>query len=134
MSDAPSPEPRKLRVGLLLDSFTLAAWEMRMVQRIATAEFANLALVVLTAPERLPNTPRRRTPGHAVRAVLDRAYRYWEARYPCEPDAFAKRDARDLLAGVPVLRTGTRSSTAVRTAVTAFGSGHLVSTPHLNFA
>jgi hypothetical protein len=104
MSGAQSPEPHKLRVGLLLDSLELAAWEARTVEKIVTSAYAELALVIVTAPERRPDAPHRRIVTRAVRALLCRAYAYWEARYPCEPDAFATRDVGDLVRDVPVLR------------------------------
>jgi hypothetical protein len=107
MSGAQSPERPRLRVGLLLDAFDLAAWEWRMVQKITTAACADLVLVIVA--ERPPETPPRSRPPagmfrHALRALLSKAYDYWDARYPCEPDAFARRDAGELLTNVPVVR------------------------------
>ena len=75
-----------------------------MIEKIAASDSAELVLVIAPAPEAPPDTRPRGIVARAVRALLWRAYAYWEARYPCEPDAVAKRDAGNLLADVPVLR------------------------------
>jgi hypothetical protein len=91
----------RLRVGLLLDSLEGPAWQHRMIQKIVQSSCAELSSVLLLHIPR-DATVTRGSPGMALRRLLDRAYDYWERRYPCDPDACTPTDLTPLLAGIPV--------------------------------
>jgi hypothetical protein len=96
----------KLRIGLVVDSLELAAWKWRMVQKIAGSVCTELVLVFRLLPADKASG-RNRTHRSFLRRLLDRAYEYWEARYECEPDAFASKNVMPLLSAVPVVRLPT---------------------------
>jgi hypothetical protein len=95
---------KPLRVGLLLDSFSVPAWVAKIVQQLAEAQFVDLALVVLNhePPKRWPRFSRLRAPRR--HHLLFNLYRRIDERlFACEPNAFASVDIEPLLAAVPVL-------------------------------
>lgn len=95
---------KKLRLGILLDSYRVPAWIYSMLERIHRSDYAQIALVVMN------DTPAR--PKGRVRSLLANrhhllyiAYRKLDARlFRPRPDAFADRDLHDFLADVPCLR------------------------------
>lgn len=93
----------KLRVGLLLDSFTDSAWVARIVDDVRGSSFAELALVVV-------NSAATRKGGWSQLVsqrdlFLWRAYKAVDGRmFRSEPDPFRRVDLAPLLAGVPVLQ------------------------------
>jgi hypothetical protein len=95
----------KLRVGLLLDSFTQAAWVYKMLEIVTASDFAEVILVI---QNNAPPYPRK-----------NRLHRLWENRdslayviyrnlenlmFKPKPDAHARRDIRSLVADRPVLK------------------------------
>ncbi len=101
----------KLRIGLLLDAWEADAWACAMVERINAGDYARVELAVLNgipASEKKSVFARlrdnRRTlasdiAGKLLALIQDKLI----DRVDCDPDAFAPRDLRPLLAGVPVL-------------------------------
>ncbi|HVH68731.1 MAG TPA: hypothetical protein VM716_12760 [Gemmatimonadales bacterium] len=104
----------KLRVGLLLDSFTVPAWVYEMLVTVRQSPYAEINLIVLNDCEE----PKRRSLFarlvHGWRAIVYVAYSRLDARFfPVDPDAFERRDATELLRDVPVVRVkphGTKHS------------------------
>jgi len=94
----------KLRVGLLLDSLDVPAWVHAMLARIRESDYAELALVVL-------NGARKGTTGRLLNLIKNpptwayTLYRRLDSMlFRPGPDAFARRDASPLLAGIPALK------------------------------
>ena len=82
---------KKLRLGLVLDSTEVPAWVHALLQRLLGTDGVDLALIVLTGP-----SPKMRRPGGY------RLYRWLEDRlFKPALDAFASRDATDVLDAVP---------------------------------
>jgi len=106
-----SENPR-IRVGLLLDGFTVPAWTRAMLEILAGSDFARIALVVLnTADDPRPARGwlarlRRAWPSllYVLYGKLDRRRFAKRGR----PDALAPADVRELLAGVPVVEVRPR--------------------------
>ena len=97
---------KKLRVGLLLDSFDVPAWIWITIREIAASDYAEFVLVVLndTANRQTQRTGTPRRFSYLIRQgfwILDE---WIGRRVPVEEDAFIPRDARDQLTGVPVYR------------------------------
>lgn len=93
----------KLRVGIMLDSYRLEAWEYRMLEAVTTSDYASLELVVL--PQ---EGEEKKSPGDGVLSGPDtffyRAYTQLEDRFSGPKPAFLPMDARDLLRNIPVLK------------------------------
>ena len=99
-----APLPGKLKVGLLLDSMTLAAWEYEMVREIAASDYAQIDLVVLRGGATGKAGPPPARGSAQWRGRLYGLYTRLEYhRTAIEPDAGAARDGHDLLANYPVL-------------------------------
>ncbi len=96
-------EGGKLRVGVLLDSFTVPAWVRKVLAEVQGSTVAEIVLVVENGrPPRRDGFlaalwKRRKHLLYEAYARLDR--KLLKAR----PDAFARVDASDLLRGCPVL-------------------------------
>ena len=95
---------RKLKVGVLIDSFVQPAWVYRMLEIIGGPDYAELGLVVLNDSP----APQRR--GRVAKLIELRSnllyiiYRNLEdLLFTCTPDASEDKDATGLLAGVPVV-------------------------------
>lgn len=95
--------PDRLRVGVLLDSLTVPSWVQSLLKEIQRGENARIELIVLNAamPSKRTLLSRLRNPDLAftVYTRLDTCL----FRNRVESDAFAAEDARDLLAGIPVI-------------------------------
>ena len=102
----------KVKMGLLLDDYTVPAWIYRMLEEIRRGDYAELSLVVLNAGYRKPerrsllakirNNYRHLGP-IATRRFLEIAYETIIERQLYLPDAAESMDCRSLLDGVPVL-------------------------------
>lgn len=81
---------KKLRVGLLLDSETVCAWQHLAIRKIVDSTAAELVLVVVN-----------KVPKAGEQAPLAyRAYRWLDRKcFKASPDAFARIRLNDLLAG-----------------------------------
>lgn len=67
--------PRKLRVGLLLNSLTVTAWHKRMLERIQESQYAEISLLIVDASpqaDALLETPRNATLARRLRRLLTR--------------------------------------------------------------
>jgi len=88
----------KLRLGLLLASFRLPAWERLMLEKVKQGGKAQIVLVVLKEP------PAQGFPGGKL-PFLYRVYRKFEDRLSRPiPNALALQDASELLKETPVIR------------------------------
>ena len=92
----------KLRVGLLLDSFTVCAWEYAMLERIVHSDYAEIQLIILNDGE-----PPDRSHFERVKKRKNRLVYYWytkldELIFRNYPDAFARKDSRTLVETVDV--------------------------------
>ncbi len=103
------PQREKLRVGLLLDSFTVPAWTYRMLELVRASDYAEICLVVL-------NEPPVRQQGFLAKLFRARGdllyllYRKFDRRRcrNLKPYADRPQDAAGLLADVPVLKVTPR--------------------------
>ncbi len=97
---------KRLRVGLLLDSFEVPAWVRVAIDEVAASSYGRIVVVALTgAGERNGQSsgPLHRV-GSAFRQLLWRLDQLADLRIPADRDAFAPRDTRGALKGVPVQR------------------------------
>jgi hypothetical protein len=94
----------KLRIGLLVDSYIIPAWTYLMLDRIRQSDYAEIDLVVLNTAQETKNDFFTRVKNNSDR-LLYLAYRKLEDTFiRPHPYAFAKREATDLLAAVPVIK------------------------------
>lgn len=102
-----NPDGRRLRVGLLLDSFAQPRWVCRVVEEIRASEFAEVVLVVKNAAAGKAARSRRST----LRRLKENRNHLLYSLYTklddrlmkTEPDAFAVCDLAPLVEGCPVL-------------------------------
>lgn len=87
-----------LRIGLLVDSLKLPAWQRQIISEIEASDAARIVLVVVKqAPPRKAVPLTRRFWKHRERLAY-LAYRYVDKRlFAPSPDAFARADAAPLL-------------------------------------
>jgi hypothetical protein len=85
-----------VRVGVLLPSFDVPAWAWTAIRDAASSHAEIVAVALIPAKPRRGNGP--------IRGALRRVDELLDRRVPADEDAFTPRDARPLLAGVPVVR------------------------------
>ena len=97
----------KIRVGLMMDSFDVPAWQSLMLSKVQSSEFAQVVLVVINEVgpavrgRKLPSLPHLL---HTFYGVVDT--RFWGP----EPDAFAATSVTELLGGVPIVEVAPRQT------------------------
>ncbi len=98
-------QKRKLRVGLLVEGGSVAAWAYRMVEIIKQGDYAEISLVV-----QLDVVPRESSPasGTAVHKMLAAMERFLVGKAGQLPDALAGMDVKELTAGIEVVAVGPR--------------------------
>src|SRR5438128_3438203 len=100
---------KKLRIGLLIDTRDLLAWECVMLRRILNSHYAEIVLVVHnnTVPEKHTTDRRRGIKSLFLRAVQRMTYAF-QAKLEdkvggCVPYAFAVSDDLEQFRGIPGL-------------------------------
>lgn len=96
----------RVRVGLLLESFETPAWAWTAIRELTTSDSVSVVAVAIDggAGHRAPRTGRGGPGRTPLRRALGRIDELLERRIPAEEDAFITKDARPLLAGIPVVR------------------------------
>lgn len=93
-----------LRVGVMVDSLTLPAWAVRMLERIASSTHSSLELVVVNEAGGRSGRGIWQGLVHHRSTLLYIAYRWFEDRFlRPRPDALEPIDASGLLGGLPTL-------------------------------
>lgn len=93
---------RKLKVGLLLDSFEIPAWAFLMLEKIQAAESSEICLIVLNKP--IQKSKFQKFWSNKNKLIYF-AYSYLDnIIFNCKPDAFEKKDTRSFLKNIPVIR------------------------------
>lgn len=93
--------PKRLHIGVLLDSFEVSNWEFQMLREIHDSTFARIELVVsnsASAESYGPTTNVMKRPGRLFYSLFRRLNRFL---FRAEPDAFERRDASSMLADAP---------------------------------
>jgi len=94
----------KLRVGILLDSLEITAWEYEMIERIVNGNYAEIVLVV---KKRSAQVPDRSLPGLLKRNLNLWMYKLYMAGERVitkpAPDAFAKKNLNGLINNATLL-------------------------------
>lgn len=95
---------RKLKIGLLLDSYLVPAWFAYMIEKIIQGSYAEVSLIVLNQSEKKQKKIHSRIlPG--LNAILFRIFYGFENRmFKVKPDALKPVDIRELLPSVPIIQ------------------------------
>lgn len=110
LTAAPDDSP-PLRVGLLLNSTTVPAWVVRMVEQIESGGHARIALLVLRQPDGpAPAMPRPALPSRLAAALLRRINRWFTEHVPRLPDPFAPSPLDARLMHVPRLEVAPQTT------------------------
>lgn len=97
-------EKRKLRVGLLIDSFQVPAWTYCMLERIQRSNYAEIILIVLNEAPRAERNLFTKIKENR-NSLLYILYRELEDRlFKSVPDAFESKDVKHLLDNVRILK------------------------------
>jgi hypothetical protein len=101
-----------LKIGLLMNSLQIAAWQHSMLHQIRIADYATIALVILNHGVATPNGGLQRslpTLWNRRQHLLYKLYSRVDDRlFRPQPDAFAVVDASKLVVGVPTVRVTPR--------------------------
>ena len=93
---------KKLRVGIMLDSYRLEAWDYKMLEAITKSDYASIELILL-------NESRDERKSYKDKILVNRnllfyiAYTKLEDRFGQPRPAFTPMDAKNLLKNVPVI-------------------------------
>lgn len=105
-----SSDGRKLRVGLLMDSFNIPAWAYLMLKKIGSSTYAEIKLCVLNDARKVKTTfiPKAKD---NLGSLFYIAYRKFENRlFKPYPNAFEVKDATELLENIPIIRIKPRQT------------------------
>jgi len=93
-----SDKKKKIRVGLMLDSYLVPAWFYEMTEWIADSDYAEISLVVMNNAEAPPKPSLIKRVWQKRSELLYFLYEKWENKiYKPSPDAFATRDLREVV-------------------------------------
>ena len=94
---------KKLRVGLLLDSFYVDAWQYRMIEQVINQGCSNIVLAVINAKSKSKKTiiSELRKKSHKIIYFL--YSRFDRLFFKQSPDAFAKKNLKELISDVSVI-------------------------------
>ena len=89
---------KKLKIGLLLDSFNISAWEYCVIQRIVNGSSGEIKVVVLNAESEKPVKTKSNTSVYTIFNRIDKKL------FTKKPDPFASKSVAELLSSVPVIK------------------------------
>ena len=91
-----SMHSQKLKLGLLLDSFNISAWEFNVIQHILNKDAGELKLVILNEDASQSTQTKKNAGIYAIFNRID------EKIFTKDPDPFASKNSIELLATVPI--------------------------------
>ena len=92
---------KKIRIGLLMDSFNVPAWVFVMLKRILKSDFLTIELIVLNEKEK----DNIISVSEKIKRILYSTYMYLENKIVKSiPDAFEIKNVESLLNNIPVLK------------------------------
>jgi hypothetical protein len=99
----PILDKEKIKVGLLLDSYSIPAWEYLMLEKIIKSNVANIQIIVKNNSDNSvlafnDNSKNRNFFLYNLYSKFD------QKRYKRIPDAFEIKDTADLLTGIPEIK------------------------------
>jgi hypothetical protein len=89
---------QKLKLGLLLDSFSVPAWVYSVIQRIVNENSGEFTLVILNDNTVQSNKAKRNASIYSVFNRID------EKLFTKEPNPFAPKNVAELLLNVPIIK------------------------------
>ena len=98
-------DKRKLKIGILLDSFDVSAWSYRSIERVVNSGCAEISVIIVNDVRRdvykskLEGLWKNRD--KAFYYLLNKIDRHFFRK---KPDAFEVKDVREILSGVPTIR------------------------------
>jgi hypothetical protein len=94
-------EKKKIKVGLLLDSYCIPAWEYLMLEKIINSKVANIQ-IILKNTSTLANNENSKKNRHYF--LYNLFSKFDNKSYKTKPDAFEIKDAAGLLSGIPEIK------------------------------
>jgi len=95
---------KKLRIGLLLDSYNIHAWEFAIIKRLMDSEYANIELIVHNDGKRKYSSDLSRLRKN-LKKILYHIYMNIDKKlFKCRPDALEIKDAKPHLSEVSVIK------------------------------
>jgi len=109
-------EKSKLKVGLLLDSYNISAWSLKMIENIIDSDYSEISLVIISDNQRTVKNRtllskvknnRGRIAHLLIRMALEFIYRNLIERNTYLPDANEKVSSKALLHFLPTIKVKT---------------------------
>lgn len=94
---------KKLRLGLLLDSYDEPAWIFEMLERIQQSDYGRIRLVILNGTGKQRSSPLSGIIGASNRLLYEAFCRFENTVHRPSPNALECRDTRVLLARIPAI-------------------------------
>ena len=95
---------KKLRVGLLIDSYQIPSWAFVMINTIADSDFATVALIVKKSEPTVGENARCLRLSEKMKAFLLSSYCKWDRFFTkLEPNAFELKDGQALMKEFPCI-------------------------------
>ncbi len=91
-------DTRKLKLGLLLDSFDVPAWVHSIIQRITNENSGEFALVIINDDTAKPKRKDQSASIYSILNLID------ERLFTKQPDPFALKDVKSLLENIPIIK------------------------------
>ena len=97
-------EKKKLRIGILIDCFSVPAWFYSMIEKINEGNYAEIVLIVTKKTKQTKKNSFTANLKKNYRHILYIIYRKFEDKlFPVVPCAFTNKDLKLLVSGIPVL-------------------------------
>ncbi len=94
----------KFKIGILLDSFTVAAWQYKMIEKIIHLDCAKIDLIILNDAMGFESTKYQRVKKNWHKIIFYLYDRTDRILFRKNPDAFEKMDLFDLLPNTKVMK------------------------------
>jgi len=101
---------KKLRIGLLLDSFTIPAWAYMMLEKILKSDFARIELIVLNDIQKENKSLLKKIIKNRKKLLYMTYCQFENKLFKCSPDAFERMDSKVILSDLPTIKVKPRKS------------------------
>jgi hypothetical protein len=98
---------QKLKLGILLDSFNVPAWEHRVIEQILNGNSGRFVLVILNDEKGKPENTKRIASFYSIFNQIDKKI------FTKQPDPFSQKNVEKFFRDVPVIKAVTKKNGAI---------------------
>ncbi len=95
---------KKLRIGLLMNSYELPLWEFILVERLINSYYASIEVVILNESIKHEKTLLQKIKSNWKHILFILYARLDQILFKVQPNAFEPKDTTDLLNGIPIIK------------------------------